>query len=99
MWYRDHYLPRKSDWSDPEASPLLYKTGWEEQPDALIVAGELDVLRAEAEQYGDRLRKAGKKVNYVMMEGMPHPFLAMDGVLKKGRRAIDLMVEALNEVF
>jgi hypothetical protein len=31
------------------------------------------------------------------MKGMPHPFLAMDGVLQQGRDAITFMVENLIE--
>jgi triacylglycerol lipase len=30
---------------------------------------------------------------------MPHPFLAMDGVLQQGRDTITFIVEALKEVF
>ena len=99
LWYRRHYLPNVSDWANPEASPLLNKSGWELQPPALIVAGELDVLREEAEQYGEKLKAAGVKVDYLKMEGMPHPFLAMDGILTKGKLTITAMCEALKEVF
>lgn len=98
-WYRRHYLPNEADWTNPEASPLLYDDGWESQPRALIVVGELDVLRGEGEQYGEKLRKAGVEVDLKEMKGMPHPFLAMDGVLKAGRETITYMCEALKAVF
>lgn len=99
LWYRYHYLPDESTWAEPEASPLLYKDGWEQQPEALVVVGELDVLRTEGEMYADKLRKAGVEVDLKIMEGMPHPFLAMDGALQQGRDTITFMVEALKKAF
>ena len=99
LWYRRHYLPDEKTWKEPEASPLLYETGWKEQPKALIVVGELDVLRSEGEQYGEKLRRAGVEVDLKVMRGMPHPFLAMDGALQQGRDTITFMVEALKSAF
>jgi acetyl esterase/lipase len=99
LWYRKHYLPDEKTWAEPEASPLLYKDGWEKQPKALVVVGELDVLRSEGEAYAEKLRKAGVEADLKIMKGMPHPFLAMDGVLQQGRDAIMFMVEKLIEAF
>lgn len=99
LWYRRHYLPSEVDWTNPEASPLLYRGDWEHQPQALVIVGELDVLRAEGEQYAEKLRNAGVEVEWHVMEGMPHPFLAMDGVLMAGRTAITYMCNALKAVF
>jgi acetyl esterase/lipase len=99
MWYRRHYLPHEKSWKEPEASPLLYEDGWAEQPKALVVVGELDVLRSEGEQYAEKLRRGGVQVDLKIMKGMPHPFLAMGGVLQQGRDAITFMVEALKEAF
>jgi acetyl esterase/lipase len=99
LWYRNHYLPDPKTWSEPEASPLLYKDGWKEQPRALVVVGELDVLRSEGELYAEKLRKAGVEVDLKIMKGMPHPFLAMDGVLQQGRDTITFMIEKLQEAF
>lgn len=98
-WYRDHYLPNEADRTNPEASPLFYTGDWSLLPPALIMVGELDVLRTEGEEYGTKLESAGVEVNLQVMKGMPHPFLAMDGVLEEGRRSISLMVEMLNLVF
>ncbi|KAL5332749.1 alpha/beta hydrolase fold-domain-containing protein [Aspergillus crustosus] len=99
LWYRKHYLPNEKDWSHPEASPLFYTGDWSALPRALIMVGELDVLRKEGEQYGEKLQRAGVEVDLQVMKGMPHPFLAMDGVLKEGKRSITLMVHLLKEVF
>ena len=63
------------------------------------MVGELDVLRVEGEQYAEKLKKAGVKVDLQVMKGMPHPFLAMDKALKEGKRSITLMCDLLKEVF
>jgi acetyl esterase/lipase len=99
MWYRHHYLPDASRWAEPESSPLLYDDGWPEQPKALVVVGELDVLRTEGEKYAEKLRGAGVEADLRIMKGMPHPFLAMDGALQQGRDTITAMVEKLVEAF
>lgn len=99
LWYRNHYLPDPKSWTDPEASPLLYTDGWAEQPRTLVVIGGLDVLRTEGEAYVEKLRAAGVKVDVTIWDGMPHPFMAMDGALQQGRDTITLMVETLKEAF
>jgi triacylglycerol lipase len=38
-------------------------------------------------------------VDLQVMKGMPHPFLAMDAVLKEGKRSITLMCDMLKRVF
>ena len=97
MWYRKHYLPDKTTWSHPEASPLLWEGDWTKMPPAVIVVGELDVLRSEGQALGKKLRDAGVATETHVMEGQPHPFIAMDGVLDDGKRAITLFVQALKE--
>ncbi|PKX96668.1 alpha/beta hydrolase [Aspergillus novofumigatus IBT 16806] len=99
IWYRNHYLPNIADRAKPEASPLFYDDDWSQLPPALIMVGELDVLRTEGEQYAAKLREAGVEVDLQVMKGMPHPFLAMDAVLKEGRRSITLMCDMLKRVF
>jgi acetyl esterase/lipase len=98
MWYRNHYLPDKKEWANPEASPLLYGNEdghWKKLPAAVVIVGELDVLRGEGEAYAAKLEENGVKAELHVMQGMPHPFLAMDAVLQAGRDAIALMVEAV----
>lgn len=99
IWYRDHYLPNEADRTDPEASPLFYEGDWSQLPPALVMVGELDVLRTEGEQYAEKLQEAGVEVDLQVMERMPHPFLAMDGVLSEGKRCITLMCDALQVAF
>ena len=99
LWYRKHYLPKEEDWKDPEASPLLWEGDWGRLPHALVIVGELDVLHGEGEQFASRLKEAGVKADLKVMNGMPHPFLAMDGVLNAGRLTITAICEALEAAY
>ena len=74
-------LDEKS-WGEAEASPSHWKGNWAVLPKALVVVGELDVLRSEGEQFAEKLRNTGVEVDLRIMQGMPHPFLAMNGVLE-----------------
>ncbi|KAI1383984.1 alpha/beta hydrolase fold-domain-containing protein [Hypoxylon trugodes] len=97
LWYRNHYLPNKTDWSHPEASPLFWEGDWAKLPRAVIVVGELDVLRDEGVQFGEKLRSKGVRADTHLMKGQPHPFIAMDGVLDAGRESITYFCDALRE--
>lgn len=97
LWYRFHYLPEQSDWSHPEASPLLWQGDWSKLPPAVIVVGELDVLRDEGIKFGAKLREACVDADVHVMKGQPHPFIAMDGVLDAGKEAITYFCDALRE--
>lgn len=99
LWYRNHYLPNEADRANPEASPLFYDGDWSQLPQALVMVGELDVLRTEGEQYAKKLQQSGVEVDLQVMKGMPHPFLAMDGVLSEGKRCITLMCNTLQKAF
>lgn len=97
MWYRNHYLPNPADWSHPEASPLLWDGNWSQLPPAVIVLGELDVLYEEGKQFGEKLTNAGVKADVHVMKGQPHPFIAMDSVLRAGTEAITYFCDALKK--
>lgn len=100
IWYRKHYLPNNEDWSHPEASPLLLPlTQMPQLPPALIIVAELDILSHEGERYAQKLRDAGVLVDYHVVPGMPHPFLAMDAVLTAARSAITLLCDTLAKAF
>ena len=100
LWFRNHYLPDRTTWTDTEASPLLFPAEkFSELPPAMILVGQLDVLRHEGEAYARKLRDAGVQAKVEVMPGMPHPFLAMDAVLDEGRRAITILCDTLVETF
>ncbi|KAK0645605.1 Alpha/Beta hydrolase protein [Cercophora newfieldiana] len=87
-WYRGLYLPRREDWEHPEASPVL----------ALVVLGGADILRGEGEAFGRRLGEAGVRVEVRVVEGQPHPFVGLDGVLEGAREVIGRLCEVLKGV-
>jgi acetyl esterase/lipase len=95
IWFREHYLPRAEDRAHPEASPLFWEGEWKALPPAVVLVGELDVLRDEGIEFAEKLKTAGVRADVHVMEAQPHPFLAMDGVMEDGRRAITLFCEAL----
>ncbi|EXJ83487.1 triacylglycerol lipase [Capronia coronata CBS 617.96] len=98
LWYRRHYLPNEKDWSDPEASPIFYPSeNFAKLPPAVVLVGELDVLKHEGEAYAQKLKDAGVAAEVHVMEGMPHPFLAMDAVLEAGRTAITILCQSLQK--
>lgn len=97
MWYRHHYLPNESDWSNPKASPIFYSDeSFARTPPAYIAVAELDVLRGEGEAYHAKLLKNGVKSKLKVYEGVPHVVMAMNGVLDKGE---ELVLECANEIF
>ncbi|KAI1860020.1 uncharacterized protein JN550_011704 [Neoarthrinium moseri] len=98
MWYREHYLPDPAQWCHPEASPLLWKGNWGKLPPAVILVGELDVLRSEGQDFAKKMNAAGAKANVHVFKGQPHPFIAMDGALSDGRRAIEIFADALSNI-
>jgi acetyl esterase len=72
------YIPDESHRGEPLASPLLAPdlTGL---PPALVVAGEQDTLRDEAEAYCRRLAEAGVAVAGMRALGLGHGFLSVTG--------------------
>lgn len=87
IWYRKLYLPDEKEWTNPEASPLFYlDESFAKVPPCLIAAAECDVLRSEAEKYHEKLEKNGVSLKLIIYKGVPHPVMAMDAVLEKGRQ-------------
>ncbi|TFK31340.1 alpha/beta hydrolase fold-domain-containing protein [Crucibulum laeve] len=100
LWFKANYLPNKEDWTKWDASPifapdeLLKKT-----PKAWIGVAELDILKEEGVAYGEKLKKAGVDVQVEIYKGAPHPTLAMDGVMKLGKKMISDAVTTLRTSF
>ena len=92
------YLTGEDAGHNAYASPLL-ADDLRGLPDALIVTGALDRLRAEDEHYATRLREAGVHVDYLCYEGLPHGFITMLGVLDKARDAMQRISMALQAAF
>jgi len=100
LWFRDMYMPQQGDRAKWDASPMFAPEDWfTKVADAWIGVGELDILRDEGIAYGEKLKKAGRKVEIKVYEKAPHPIMAMDGVLKVGRLLISDAAEALRKAF
>lgn len=66
-------------------------------PFTWIGTAEFDPLRDEAEAYGEQLRAAGNHVVMKRYDGVPHPFMHMDGVLRQGREYVQDVISAIRE--
>lgn len=79
-WFKLNYLPDPRDWTKWDASPAFApKELLEKVPKAWIAVAELDILREEGVQYGEKLKELGVEVETVVYKGAPHPIMAMDG--------------------
>ncbi len=96
-WFMRHYMNNPADWSNPLASPLLAKDLHGLAP-ALIVTGEFDVLRDEAEAYAKRLEAAGVPVKLIRCNGMVHGFLSMLGMVKRAEIYFDQVVGEIKKM-
>ena len=80
-WFWDAYAPDVARRTEPTASPLL--TPLERLhglPPALVLTGEVDVLRDEGEAYGRKLRMASVEVTAVRYEGVFHDFMMLNAL-------------------
>ncbi len=69
-WFKNNYLPNKEDWTKWDASPTFAPVELLKQtPKAWIGVCELDILKAEGMEYGDKLRKAGVEVEIKVYPG------------------------------
>ncbi len=75
-YFRDHYLPDRSDWENPLASPLLAEDLAGLAP-ALVVTAGFDPLRDDAVHYAEALRQAGVAVEERRYDDQIHGFMSM----------------------
>ena len=86
-YFQAQYLPRKSDFLDWRASPLLAKSLAGLPPAYLITAG-YDPLLDEGRAYAERLAKEGVEVAYREYPDMVHGFILFGGVLDTANAAV-----------
>lgn len=74
--YIDLYAGAEQDKQNPYFSPYLAEdvSG---QPDTLIITAEFDPLRDEGEAYGERLAKAGNRVEVYRIKDALHGYFAL----------------------
>jgi acetyl esterase len=78
-WFWDNYTSNQTNRKEPTVSPLQASI---EQlkglPPALVINGELDVLRDEGEAYAHKLMEAGVLVTAVRYHGTIHDFVMLN---------------------
>lgn len=75
--YMKLYASCAADFANPYFAPLL-TDDFSAQPDTLILTAGKDLLRDEAELYGEKLRAAGNRVVIHRIEQALHGFLALN---------------------
>jgi len=96
--YISLYIPQKEDRKNPYASPLLAKD-LKELPDALVITAEIDPLRDDGEDYGNKLKDAGIQANTIKFNGVTHGFITMDKITDKADEALNQISSYLQNEF
>lgn len=82
-WFWDNYTTDQTNRKEPMVSPLQASIEQlEGLPPALIINGELDVLRDEGEAYAHKLMEAGVAVTAVRYHGTIHDFVMLKPITK-----------------
>lgn len=94
IWFWDHYAPDLASRANPDASPLRAASLAGLAP-AIVLTAEHDVLRAEGEDYAERLSAAGVPVSHRRFDGQMHGFFTMVNLLPGSADAIAYVTEQL----
>lgn len=97
-YFCGHYLPKKADWADWRASPLL-AASLAGLPPAYVLTAGYDPLVDEGRAYAERLQREGVKTEYREYPDMVHGFLLMGGALDTANEAVQACCAALREAF
>jgi acetyl esterase len=95
-WAKSQYLSEEDEQFDWRVSPMR-APGLKDLAPALIITGECDVLRDEAEAYASALKAAGVDVTLRRYPGMPHGFFAMGAYVDQARLAVEETCATLKE--
>jgi acetyl esterase len=98
QYFRSQYLPRREDWNDWRASPLLAQS-LAGLPPALVITAGFDPLVDEGKAYAERLAREGVQVAQREYPDMVHGFLLMGGVLDTANAAVGECCGALRAGF
>lgn len=66
---------------------------------ALIMTAEMDPLRDEGEAYGAKMNREGSQAKVIRYNGVPHPFMMYDLILKAAQDYNRDFVNALKGAF
>lgn len=95
--YLNLYQTKKEDRESPYFAPLLAKD-FSDLPDTLILTAEFDPLRDEGEDYGEKLREAGNKVEVHRIEGALHGYFALGIKFWHVQESFEYMNQFLNRI-
>ena len=98
LYFRSHYLPRREDWTDWRASPLLAKS-LARLPPAFVMTAGFDPLLDEGRAYADRLAKEGVQTEYRNYADMVHGFITMGRALDTANAALADCAQALKKAW
>jgi acetyl esterase len=100
-WFWDNYTTSSTNRKEPTVSPLQASIDQlKGLPPALIINGELDVLRDEGEAYARKLMEAGVVVTAVRYHGTIHDFVMLNPITETpaARAAVDQASQMLKKV-
>ena len=98
LYFRGYYLPKKEDWLDWRASPLLAKS-LARLPPAFVMTAGFDPLRDEGRAYSEKLNKDGVPTEYREYSDMVHGFITMGRVLDTANSALADCAQALKKAW
>jgi acetyl esterase len=96
-WFQDKYID-KDKFHDWRAAPMLFEDLSELPPTLITVAG-CDPLKDEGIAYGEKLQKAGNKVELKIFDGQIHGFLTMGARIKDTDKLIQLVGNRISKSF
>jgi len=95
-WFWGHYVPKGTDVRDPRLSPL-HASSHSNLPSAFISTAEFDPLRDEGEEYANKLKTSGVKVDYKRYDGVFHGFMLMAKVIPEGSNLVEAQCEFIRK--
>ena len=96
-WFEEKYI-NKNQLNDWRAAPILFED-LSNLPNTLIVVAGCDPLRDEGIAYGEKLKKAGNKVDIKIFKGQIHGFLTMGARISDTNKLIKLVSEKITNSF
>lgn len=97
-WFREHYFPDKSTWTDWQASPL-FADSHANLPPALVLLAELDLLHDEGVDYHHKLQASGVSSELKVYPGMIHAFFNATHMVDGACAAQAYSARALRKAF
>jgi len=95
-YFQAQYLPRKADFLDWRASPLLAKS-FAKLPPATVITAGYDPLVDEGREYAERMAKEGVEVAYREYPDMVHGFILFGGALDTANAALAECCDKLSQ--